>query len=761
MYKHLAIPYEKDKKKYIKECDVYSFDTFSANYNYILETKDIECTWIQTQRKSEHKNRKYFASLPMGFDCETTKVNEDTTFCYLWQFSLCDIVIVSDNMHELSQLLDIIETVFIPQKKEESDEYIFTIFDMNLNYEFMFFKHYLTITDSFFKERTAPMYFVAQEHFRFLECISWGGSLQGLAKTYTNLVKLKGDLDFSIYRESYKDFTKDEEWHYICFDVLILSQFATWYYENYLYKYKFCPLSLQNFIRKQFELNGLQANKNADALQIEDRTFYDEIMAYLYRGGYVHANANYSLNTLEFNPLDFNTIHLLSFDKTSSYPWSMYSHKFPCSKMIEYNFNEDDIKDYINVYRIGEEYNHEHGFIIKATFYNIETKKINGEYTNNIESKSKILDYENAKFDNGRLYKADFITVWLTELDYLLYTRYYNYELCDVEKCYCFRLGWLPRYILDVMINPYKNKYYLKCKGLPYMIEKVNCNSIYGVFCTKAPNNELIWNDDLKVFEEGTKSKQDLYNSFIKMNSQYSHNYITPFYGIYTSAWSRYDLLDTCYELSINNCPCLYEDTDSLKTLDYQGNARKIIDRRNAIIRKAIEQRTKDLNEDIEVFAPSKDGDVIGCWDEEYSEGITRFKSLGCKRYLVEYYETNKDTKQKEKVIKMACSGLDGKAFFDYCKKQNKDAFELFNNGLCVPGCRKTHKYINDERIITSRTGAPIYIPSNVTLNDSDFTMEVKDDYISMCKEFSRLLAYKDSRISQTSAILRFIQNAQ
>lgn len=109
----------------------------------------------------------------------------------------------------------------------------------------------------------------------------------------------------------------------------------------------------------------------------------------------------------------------------------------------------------------------------------------------------------------------------------------------------------------------------------------------------------------------------------------------------------------------------------------------------------------------------------------------------------------------------MACSGLDGKAFFDYCKKQNKDAFELFNNGLCVPGCRKTHKYINDERIITSRSGAPIYIPSNVTLNDSDFTMEVKDDYISMCKEFNRLLTYKDSRISQTSAILRFIQNAQ
>ena len=107
MYKHLTIPYEKDNKKYNKECDVYSFDTFSANYNYILETKDIECTWIQTQRKSEHKNRKYFASLPMGFDCETTKVNEDTTFCYMWQFSICDIVIVSDNMHELSQLLEI------------------------------------------------------------------------------------------------------------------------------------------------------------------------------------------------------------------------------------------------------------------------------------------------------------------------------------------------------------------------------------------------------------------------------------------------------------------------------------------------------------------------------------------------------------------------------------------------------------------------------------------------------------------------------
>lgn len=754
MYKHLVIPYEKDKTKNTKECDVYSFDTFKTHYNHILESKNIRCNWVQTQRKSEHKNRKYFSTLPMGFDCETTRVNEDTTFCYMWQFSIEDIVIVSDNMNELSQLLDIISTVFITSKKDTSDEYIFTVFDMNLNYEFMFFKHYLHITDSFFKEKTTPMYFVANDNFRFLECISWGGSLGGLAKTYTNLVKLKGDLDFTIYRESYKDFTKNEEWYYICFDVLILSQFARWYYDNYLLKYKFAPLSLQNFIRKQFELNGIQANKNADKLQIEDRVFYDEIMMYLYRGGYVHANANYSLYTLVFNVSRETSLQLLSFDKTSSYPWSMYSHKFPCSKLIEYNFNEEDIKDYIDYYGIGKNYNHEHGFIIKATFYNIETKKVNGQYKNNIESKSKIIDYENGKFDNGRLYKADFVTVWLTELDYLLYTEFYRYEVCDIEKCYCFRLGWLPRYLLDVMINPYSNKFYLKRDGLPYSIEKVNCNSIYGTFCTKRPNDELIWNDELKTFEKGDKSQDELYSSFIKQNSDYKHNYITCWYGIYTSCWSRYDLLSTVNELENNGCPCLYEDTDSVKTLDIDGKAREIIDRRNADIRKAIEQRTKDLGTDMEVFAPSKDGDVIGCWDKEYSEGITRFKSLGCKRYLVEYYEKG------EKVIKMACSGLDGDSFFKYCKETKQDPFEAFTDDLCVPNCRKTHKYVDDERIITGRKGQPIYIPSNVTLNDSDFTLDIKDDYVNVVKEYRNLLAYKDSRINQTSALLRVIQNA-
>lgn len=723
----------------MKECDLYTFDDFEKVYKTL--TFDFE--WVQTKRKSKQHGREFFCTLPMGFDCETTRVNDDTTFCYVWQFSIANYVIISDLMSDFNKLIQIIKEITKPRKCDENDRYIHIIFDLNLSYEFQFFKHYWNVTDCFFKEKTAPMYIELDNSFRVLECISWGGSLSGVAKTYTSLVKLKGDLDFSIYRESWKDFTKDEEYHYICFDVLILSEFAEYYFNTYLKPMKFTPLSLQNYLRKLIEINGIEEHKSADELQITSQELYSELMCYLYRGGYVHADANYSNKTQTFDG------KLVSFDKTSSYPWSMLTHKMPISKLHETKLDYNGLITYMETYHIGQGYNHEHGFAIKCTIYDIETKKVNGLYRNNIESKSKIIDCYNPTYDNGRLLKADYITVWLTELDFMLYQKFYDFkpENVIIEKCFVYRLGYLPRYFTSVITKPYEAKYYLKSQGKPYAIEKGIVNSIYGITVTKAPEKELEYNNETHDFSTSEKTKKELYERFIKVDNEYKSSYISAMWGIYTSAWSRYDLLCTVDELERNGNPCVYEDTDSIKTID-NGNAREIFAKRNAFIRENVTKRCENMGLPIEVYAPEKDGDVLGAWDEEYTEGIINFKSLGCKRYLI----------QTKDHIKLACSGLKDDYFFKHCEDNNVNPFDEFEDQLKVEECKKTHKYVDEEKLIQNRDGTLRIIPSNCTLNDSDFTLTVTEDYKNIVNEFETLRrSIENSILNQTNILTNAI----
>lgn len=82
-------------------------------------------------------------------------------------------------------------------------------------------------------ELREPIEIEHKDYILFKECLSWGGSLKKLANDYTNLIKLKGDLDYTKYRESYQEHT-DKEQYYCDFDVLILCQFSMWYESQYL-----------------------------------------------------------------------------------------------------------------------------------------------------------------------------------------------------------------------------------------------------------------------------------------------------------------------------------------------------------------------------------------------------------------------------------------------------------------------------------------------------------------------------------------------
>lgn len=159
--------------------------------------------------------------LHCGFDIETTKINDNLTFCYGWQFSINNIVVWGHKLDEVVTLFDFLETQLKTSKGTR-----LIVWVANLGYEWQFIKKYLYVTKSFLKEEREPVEITHNDFIILKECLSWGGSLEKLAKDYTPLRKLKGDLDYSVYRESYDEFTSEQEWRYIDFDVLILSEFG-------------------------------------------------------------------------------------------------------------------------------------------------------------------------------------------------------------------------------------------------------------------------------------------------------------------------------------------------------------------------------------------------------------------------------------------------------------------------------------------------------------------------------------------------------
>lgn len=84
----------------------------------------------------------------------------------------------------------------------------------------------------------------------------------------------------------------------------------------------------------------------------------------------------------------------------------------------------------------------------------------------------------------------------------------------------------------------------------------------------------------------------------------------------------------------------------------------------------------------------------LGVWDDDGD--YLKFKTLGAKRYLVEYYDKKKECNQ----IKCTIAGVSKKETSKWFMKDYDNAFDNFDNLMCVPreySGRLITAYIDDE----------------------------------------------------------------
>lgn len=661
--------------------------------------------------RKETKYIDYF-NIPLSFDIETTNYidydqNIKESYMYIWQVGLFDDTIYGRRWNDFLILINYIISTLKNYMIRESKIICWVA---NLGFEFQFLRKHFNISNLFAKEERHPISFDLEDCIEFRDALSYsGGSLDFLAKSFTTTQKLVDTLKYSLYRNSTTTLHMNE-YKYCENDVKILCEFAEYLYELWSDKH-YIPLTKTGILRykvkqKAKEFYKLKYLKDyVKNLFPTTKSEYIFIMNYLFRGGYTHALSYYvgKLISEKMRGIDFE----------SSYPSVMLKDYVPKTK-----FKQIDCKSVSQL----EELCEKKCVIFIATFHNIKAKK---GYT--IESKNRIIKYTNATFDNGRLYSAVSVKVYLTELDYLNYKDFYKWDKDKIEIEYCAiaKRGYIPLYLLFPLLQAYCKKQELKIKGLSdtkeYAVEKSTVNSGYGLTVTrivfkdiKYKNNEWIYCDSEKTYDE-----------------QISNQILSPFWGIYITAHARRNELFTLSEMGKEG-DVVYSDTDSHKILNYK-NHKPFIEYYNNKQRLLNKNLSEKYNIDFELIKN------LGCFTDEGD--IYRFKTLGTKRYCYE----------DKKGIHTVVSGARKKSIIDYAKIQNKDIFEIFDDGLTIPKefSQKLTTCYNDEitaRTITDYQGNSEYMTelSSVALYEIPFSMNLKKNF----KEFIKMIMEREVRFN-------------
>lgn len=581
-------------------------------------------TILRTWKKAYiYDNHAKIARISAGFDIETTRV-QDRAYMYHWQFSFNKILICGRTWEKFVELVDMLNTWLNWQKA------IIIVWVANLGHEFSFLGPRFQWKNIFAVATHEPLK-AKTGRIEFREClsISGQGGLKNLAKNYTTTQKAVNDLDYSVSRNSMTELSITEL-GYCYADVEILSEWGDYVFSNFPDNSLRIPLTATGIVRSHILKAAQDTGRYEDIRKAIWDMFpqtveeYNYIMLRLFRGGYTHANMWYA-GSVEKN--------IIGVDFTSSYPAVMlHNENYQRTSFVRTQLQHDGVHITDERIRSGEMC-----CWFVAKFYGIRATT-----EHSIESKHKLDEVVNGKFDNGRLYYADMIQVALTETDYKVYEMFYEWdalEIIDARTAFC---GPLPEYVLKPMRHFYKIKSRLKRSGQDGTIEYINaksiCNSMYGCTVTRLKFLEAKYNQDTHEWKEEPQDKS--YDELRK------NQILSPYWGIQITSNARYALLSTIFRLEnqtdedltdedltddqSDGPQVLYCDTDSIYMFDSPRNRAIIAEYNDSIMR---------LNAKYE-----KEFDDLGCFDWVGKDKKTGepfhylFKSLGAKRY-VKYHD--------------------------------------------------------------------------------------------------------------------------
>lgn len=708
------------------------------DYLKLFNIKKIKCV--------SKKKIKYY-NIPCTFDIETTSAYKDLEtgeilqsdvvaemkennpkfndkrykklcWMYIWQMSIDDHIIIGRTWKEYLSVMNAINKHFELDKKR------LMIFVRNLAFEFQFIKKLFNWEKIFATEAHKIIYGITTNNFEF-RC-SYFLSGCSLETTGKNLIKYKaekktGDLDYNLIRTSATPLT-EKEIGYCLYDVIVDSNFIRESMEmekkGSLLK---IPLTKTGYVRRYCKEYCLSKTSSFEYRKIITQfTLNEDLYAMLksaFAGGFTHSNA---VNT----GLVFKNV--FSHDFTSSYPAVMCLEKFPMGRGYEIKIKSmEHLAYYLKNYCC----------LFEVTFKNIRQKD---NVFENIISESKCIEKSNVVVNNGRVVSADSIKLVINEVDFSCIRAFYNYESLNIGRFIKYKKGYLPSTFIKCILGLYADKTTLKDvigKEVEYQLKKGMLNSCYGMCVTDPLHEEVIYDEDNNEWSSDIEDMEKACESYDKSKSRF----IAYEWGIWTTSYARRNLFTAVLELKEDY---IYSDTDSVKYINYE-NHKAYFERYNNRVFEKIKEVCEYYKGIIteEMFSPKTiKGKVktIGLWD--FDAHYNSFKTLGAKRYLVEYAEDDEHY-NKENPYSLTVSGLNKKKALPYLLEKSKklglSIFELFDDDMFVSG-KYTGKqcvaYIEEEmdENITDYLGNITNVKnySGTHLENSPYSLSLSQQYI-------------------------------
>ena len=647
---------------------------------------------IRNRGNQGTRKRIIYKAMLSGFDIETTRiVAEDESFMYVWQWYFEGVgVVIGRTWEELRG--------FMRKLVAALDGDYLVVLVHNLSYEFQFLRNvHEWRADEVFAVKSRKVLKASMFDALDFRCTMLHSNMSLDAWTKKMGVehgKLSGEVfDYDIMR--YPDTPlSDYEREYITNDVvgMVEAYRAEMDRDGHsLYK---IPLTSTGYVRADSK-RAMRFSGGTVKNILPDYDTY-KILRKAFRGGNTHANRYYTDVILQ---------DVKSADRSSSYPDVICNCKFPMTK-----FRKVDSPDIVKVEKLLKS---RCAAVFTVLLHDVSLKDIYNGFP--YISVSKCAAAVRAGIDNGRVLNSDFVEMTVTDIDWRIIKRQYDFTDCQVTEAYWSHYGYLPRALVQNTIDYYVSKTNLKGvdgQQLLYDKSKNLLNGIYGMMAQDPVKQDVIYQEGRGDFEEGQEPPEELLKAYNEKA------FVVYQWGVWITAWARLRLqegIDLCGH------DCVYVDTDSCK---YLGNVDW-----TAYNRKRIRDSAQSG-----AFAADPKGKrhYMGVYEQE--ESYTKFKTLGAKKYVFEHADGN---------LQVTIAGVSKKK--GGAELAAAGGISAFREGFTFTAAGGTESVYNDSTPIKKRVlnGHVIEMGPNICIRPSTYTVSLTDDYARLLQDCKKLVDRK------------------
>ena len=308
-------------------------------------------------------------------------------------------------------------------------------------------------------------------------------SLAALTKQTGVPLKLSGQkFDYNKVRFPWTELTEFEE-EYTTTDAASLVQAMKYRVQMGGDTLLTVPLTSTGYVRREckaslkdrfLEINALKPYKGENGVRIY------RLLRACFRGGNTHANRFHVGEICD---------DVYSYDIASSYPTQQLTKKFPMKpfKWLDGDMSIERIFMFMGLgYAVVGEYR----------FTNLRLKNKNEPIPYISLARCDALNFE---IDNGRILKADYVEISLTEIDFEIVYDTYTFDKMEVVQCMVAQKDYLPPEYRAVIQDYFNKKTKLKGDDTEegkYMYTKAKnmLNSVYGMSATDPIHQEIKYN---------------------------------------------------------------------------------------------------------------------------------------------------------------------------------------------------------------------------------------------------------------------------